>query len=384
MIKKKKLLILYDWFYPGFRAGGPIQSLTNLTLALIPKFDIYVITGAFDLNAACPYDGVIMNSWNDVHLPESEECIKVFYAGKKALNNSIIQLLLVQTAPDIIYLNGIFSYRFFLLPLLSLKKINTNCKVIICPRGMLKKGALSGKAFKKKIYIHYLKLSKLLNNVYWHATTSEELNDIKVHFPLNKGGLVAANIPRKPLINISCIHKKAGELKLVYLSLINEHKNLLLLLQLIQLVHADITLHIYGPVIDEVYWRKCVALIEQMPGKVQYKGAVEPVKVQSLISNYHALILLTKGENFGHAIYESLSVGRPVITTYYTPWQNLCEKQAGANLNLEKAEDHIEKINRFIEMSQDEYNSFCFGAHRMADDYYKNLEAEKYYTQLFS
>lgn len=376
------MLISYDWFYPGFRAGGPIQSLTNLTIALIPDYEIFVITGSRDLNSSEEYNGILINSWNDVYLPGSQKAVKVFYADKDTLTKSTYNKLINQIEPSIVYLNGIFSYVFFLLPLLCLRRNNT-VKIVVCPRGMLKKGALSSKAFKKKIYINFLKLFGLLKAVLWHATTIEESEDVHQHFPSKNKVVVAANIPRRPLTNFSFIAKQPRELKLVYLSLINPHKNLLLLLQILKELDGKVWLDIYGPVVDELYWSRCVDLLKQIPATVQYKGAVEPEKVQEVLSNYHALILLTKGENFGHAIYESLSVGRPVITTHFTPWQHLYEQQAGANVSLEH-EECTKEINAFVHMNQDEYNAMCTGAHNMASNYYKNLNAENSYRELFT
>lgn len=384
MIEKKKLLILYDWFYPGFRAGGPIQSLTNLVLALIPYFDIYVVTGAKDLNSSVYYHDVDVNSWNNIFLPGSNYSIKVFYAEKKTLNTDLLQRFFEEIQPSSVYLNGIFSYRFFLLPLLTLKKNKAGLKVVVCPRGMLKRGALSGKAFKKKAYINFLKLFGFLRTVYWHATSLDELADIKKHFSISKGSLVAPNIPKKPYPDVSFINKEVGELKLVYLSLINEHKNLLLLLEMIFKSESGVSLDIYGPVVDEVYWQKCSDLIEQMPDKVHYKGVVEPHRVQSVLSQYHAFILFTKGENFGHAIYEALSVGRPVITSHFTPWQMLDESKAGANVDFQNQHKMKKKINDFATLGQEDYNIFCASALYRATDYYQKIEAGKKYIQLFT
>lgn len=380
---KKRLLIFYDWFYPGFKAGGPIQSLTNLAVALTADLDIYVITGSCDLNSKIPYDNINVDGWNNVQLNENVPPITIFYSSRETLSTQKVNKLISEVSPSVVYLNGIFSYRYFLLPLLALKPFRGEIKVVVCPRGMLKKGALSGKAFKKKIYISYLKLSRLLNQVYWHATSSEELTDIIKHFPLNQGVSVADNIPKKPVEEFLPIFKVAGELRFVYLSLINEHKNLLLLLQSIKEIKDKISLDIYGPVVDFLYWQKCEELIKQMTGKVQYKGAVEPANVQRVIENYHALVLFTKGENFGHALFESMSVGRPVITSLFTPWQGLYEKHAGVNVDLQSTNDCIEKITMFIKMAQEEYNTFCYGAYTTARNYYINLETRQSYRRLF-
>lgn len=380
---KPKILIFYDYFYPGYKAGGPIQSLTNLTSALADKYHVNFITTAYDLNITTPYAGIEMNKWNTVKLPGTEKVITVLYSDYKSLNKQQLYCLIKECSADVIYLNGIFSYRLFLLPLLTLKNTGDNYKVIICPRGMLQKGALSGKRLKKKVYLLYLQLTGLLKKAHWHATTNEEAVDIIKHFPGNRGVAVAPNIPKVPFQNISYQQKQPGTIRLVYLSLINEHKNVLLLLQLIQLTKKNIVLDIYGPVIDEQYWQQCTAIIQKMPGKVQYKGDVQPGDVQQVLSQYHALILLTKGENFGHALYESFSVGRPIITSYLTPWNDLQQKRAGVNVDISDMQDCLKKLLDLADLNQAEYNTYCDGAHQLAVQYYKNLDAEKSYRELF-
>ena len=80
--------------------------------------------------------------------------------------------------------------------------------------------------------------------------------------------------------------------------------------------------------------------------------------MQEVIAQYHALILFTKGENFGHAIYESLSVGRPVITSYFTPWNDLQEKNAGVNVDISDTQDCVRKILNLCNFNQEDYNNY--------------------------
>jgi glycosyltransferase involved in cell wall biosynthesis len=376
------LLIFYDWFYPGYKAGGPIQSLTNLVTTLVTEFDIFVITSVFDLNSSLPYPNVTPNRWNIVTLPGAEKPVNIYYATKQELGKKKLRQLFATANPQAIFLNGVFSYRFFLLPLLTARSVESNCKIVVSARGMLKKGALAGKFFKKKMYLWYLRIAALLDNVTWHATNQEEADDIHRNFPANRGIVIATNIPKSPYDTISYPTKLKGQLRLVYLSLINEHKNLFLSLELIKDIDG-VTLDVYGPIIDQEYWSKCVALIQQMPSKVKYKGEVEPAKVQEVISNYHAFILFTKGENFGHAIYESLSVGRPVITSNFTPWTNLLEKNAGVNVAINDTADCKNKIEFFSKMEQEEYSEYCTSAHAVAVAYFNNLDVKKKYIEMF-
>jgi glycosyltransferase involved in cell wall biosynthesis len=242
---------------------------------------------------------------------------------------------------------------------------------------------LGGKPFKKKIYLGYLRLTGLLNNVYWHATSAEEANNILFHFPQNKGIVNALNIPKVPFSNISFIQKNSGHLKLVSLSLISEHKNILLLIELVTASEWNMELDIYGPVTDDVYWKKCEAFIEKHPGKVTYKGDIKPAEVQQALVQYHALILLTKGENFGHSIYESMSVGRPVITSNFTPWDGLKTKVAGVNVDINSRQDCLLQLDNFYQMEQEEFNRYCSGAHRTAVQYFNSMDTERPYRELF-
>lgn len=42
----KNVLILSDWFYPAYKAGGPITSLTNLVKCIEDKVNVTILTSA--------------------------------------------------------------------------------------------------------------------------------------------------------------------------------------------------------------------------------------------------------------------------------------------------------------------------------------------------
>lgn len=143
-------------------------------------------------------------------------------------------------------------------------------------------------------------------------------------------------------------------------------------------------LHIYGPIKDEAYWQTCLEAVKESAGKVQYKGTVMPENVQDIFSKYHASILLTKGENFGHALYESLSAGRPVITSFFTPWNKLSEKNAGWNVDLSDEKDILKTINGIYNMDQLLFEQFCDGSYQLASKYYQHGFDLLSYRRLFS
>jgi len=381
----KTILIFNDYFYPGFKAGGPVQSLINLVKSLQGKYNLAVITNARDLGDTLNYDGVKENAWNSILLPDSDTKLSVWYAGNNGMGFSMLYKIMKDLNPDYIYLNGLYSLKYFLFPAIIWKINSDKIKLIVCPRGMLQKGALQIKFTKKKWYLRILKFSKLLNGVIWQATNQEEKEDIIKHFSEYKNINIAFNIPKPPYKLFTNSNKGNGELKLVYLSLITEKKNLHLLLDIIEKCNNSISLSIYGPIKDEKYWEtKCKPLIERLKGKAIYYGDVEPIKVQGVIAQFDAAILLTKGENFGHALYECLSVGRPLITSNYTPWNDLENLKAGWNVDINNIEEIVGKVNEISCMNNIEFNSFCKGAHNVAVDYFYKQNFETSYNELFS
>lgn len=363
---KPRLLIMYDYFYPAYKAGGPIQSLTNLVYSLQDDLDIFVLTGAYDLNSDQLPDVVKINGWCDVKLPGSTARVKVWYAGRGGPGAGTIKRIIEDVKPCAVYLNGMFSYKFVLIPLLTIK----NARIILCPRGMLQMGALAGKSFKKRLFLSVLKTSGILTKAAWHATNPDEQADIIREFGKNSAIFIAGNIPKKPVENLHYINKNRNELRLVYLSLITEKKNLLQLINIVAGMEENISLDIYGPVKDQAYWKTCLRIINDSGGKVKYKGDVQPDMVQETFARYHSSVLLTKGENFGHALYESLSVGRPVITSYFTAWNQLEDKKAGWNVDISADHEIAKVFTEVYNLDQPAYDLYCVGAYGLANEYY--------------
>ncbi len=384
---KPILLILYDYFIPGFKAGGPIQSLSNMVALLHDKYDFRVITQGYDLNTSAPYDNIVLNEWNNLYLEESTEPIPVFYTKKGGLDFVAMHRLINQIKPNLVYINGIYTFRFSLQPLLlSYFTIgNLGYKIVVCPRGMLQQGALSVKPFKKKSYLLFLKLSGILKHILWHATNIEELEDIRHFLGNDFKAQIAHNIPRKPVTQVRSSNKKEGELHLVYLSLIAEKKNLDLLIRILLLCKGNISLDIYGPIKEPEFWHTCQDLIKQAPANIiiKYKGLVQPQNVQETLANYHALALLTKGENFGHALVESLGVARPIITSANTPWHFLEEKKAGWILPIDDIKLAAQKMEAICNLNEHRFMEYNHGAYQVVKQYFADNDFEQEYKQLF-
>lgn len=385
-MSKPVVVVMYEYFFPGYKAGGPIQSLVNMITALQDRYEFKVVTTAYDLNETVPYNNVKVNQWNEVRLIAGSDAVSVWYAAPGKIPVSSMKQILTQARPDIIFINGLFT-QWFAQPLwlYKLKRVK-NVRIVVSPRGMLQPGALQVKPFKKKVYLGLFKLAGMFRNIHWHATSADEKTDIRRIIGEKATVAVAANIPRRPVPAIMYPEKTPGELRLVYLSIITEKKNLLLLLQLLQQQTQQISLSIYGPVKEEAYWQLCEQAIRQLPANitVNYGGNIEPDRVQQTLQQYHAFISLTKGENFGHALYESLSVGRPVITSYFTPWNELQQKQAGFNVDIHDSHSVSAALGEMLAMDKEKLGKQCEGAYQLAKDYYFGQNFKEEYTRLLA
>ena len=90
----KKILVFVDWFLPGYKAGGPIRSVANLTAHLSGEFEFFIVTRNTDYLETEAYADVEPNKWIDF-----AENVKVFYfsADKLSVDKSSTT---IQLSPD--------------------------------------------------------------------------------------------------------------------------------------------------------------------------------------------------------------------------------------------------------------------------------------------
>src|ERR1700722_8920058 len=98
---KKKILVLVDWFAPGYKAGGPIQSCVNFAFAMKKDFSIHVLTTDTDHGETEPYAGITAGQWTSNLHPD----IQVFYLRKAGLSRAGVREQIRELQPDFVYLN---------------------------------------------------------------------------------------------------------------------------------------------------------------------------------------------------------------------------------------------------------------------------------------
>lgn len=148
---------------------------------------------------------------------------------------------------------------------------------------------------------------------------------------------------------------------------------------------GEVTLDVFGTIYNETYWEKCKTLIKILPENitVNYKAALSSDQVMATLSHDHFLLLPSKGENFGHSIFEALHVGTPVLISDKTPWRDLASVQAGWDLDLSSPDLIAAQIQAIAAMSADEYMPWRAGARALADDFIQKTDFKSQYQRLF-
>lgn len=389
--EKPSLLVFADWYLPGFKAGGPIRSISNLLPHLAADFQTFVVTRDHDIsNRAVRFEGVVPGEWNEV------AGSRVMYLGSASFAG--VFRAFRRAMPAVVYLNSFFSRFTFKLLVLRWLRVLPKVPVVLAPRGEFSPGALALKRHKKNIYKTFMFELGLCEKITWHASAEKEKTEILAvlyRYRRREVVKVTANIiVAHDLLGLDSGHaqpeckkveKHPGELKLMHISRISPKKNLLFALKLLQNAPGEISFDIYGPIEDQAYWQQCQTVIRELPRqvKVRHLGDVKPNEVFKVFAGYHFFLFPTLGENFGHVIAESVLAGCPVMVSDRTPWDYLQERGAGFVMALEDEAAWMKCIVTAVEMGQEEYGKLQVAVRECAVELAKTDAVIESNIQLF-
>jgi len=351
----KTVLSFIDWYLPGYKAGGTLKAFANQVAHFENDYKFRIITRNTDYCETEPYAGVEADKWNKI-----AENVEVYYVSAPNINYRNFKRLVSEFNFDAIYIHGIYSIWFSILPIFLAKKKKAS-RIVVAVHGMFGKHAISVKPAKKQVFAILAKLMSFYKGVIFHAANQDEANDVKVVAGPKAQVIVAEEMPMKMKMEAWKPRiKESGKLKLLSVARIAPEKNTKFAIEILKGCNqGEIVYDIYGPVYEQEYWKECKEQITLLPANVtvNYKGSLRGEMVLEAMANYHFMFLPTTGENFGHTILESFMASTPVIISNKTPWQNLAGIQAGWEIPLDKKEIFVEKLDVAIAMNQEAYNT---------------------------
>lgn len=385
MVDRTRVLVFSGTFLPGFKAGGPIRSISNLIRRLGDRFDFLVVTRDRDMGDTVPYSGIRIGGWNQV-----EGC-KVFYLAEEHISVAVILKLVRESGADLIYLNSFFDSIFTQRVMWAQRLGRLNGAVVcIAPRGEFSEGAMAQKRLKKKLFTALAKVIGLYKGVHWQASSELEAADIQRELPWVKREAISIALNLTPPRNPGYVleSRKApdtDELVIAFLSRIVPKKNLSFALEALAQVKAPVCFLVFGTREDDAYWKVCVELIERLPPNVRvvYRGFVHPDAVPAGLAEADLFFFPTLGENYGHVIHEALCAGLPVLLSDQTPWGKVVDKQVGWIHPLADVAPYARSIDAYWAMSANARAAMAQRAIAYGDEVARNDSAVQDNIRMF-
>lgn len=357
---KKDILIITGRYLPGYKDGGPVRSIKNLTDFLGNEYNFKILTCDRDHGDTDSYPDIKVNDWNTVGKAQ------VYYVAPGGFTRNTITELASRV--DLVYVCGCFNdYAINTLIANRLGKIKV--PVVVASMGLFSPMAFRMKYKKKKLFIVAFNLLGMFRNIYWSATSEMEISEICQQVRAKKEQFyIAEDLPRKVDETPIAKKKEEGSLEVVWISRIAPKKNLKAAIEILKNVKANINFTIYGPIHEQEYWDECKIELEKLPSNVkwQHKGNVESEEVVDKLKLHHVFLFPTLGENYGHVIQEALSAGCPCILSDQTPWQDLQKYGVGYVLNVDNISGYAKAIEEYAGMTEKDFSYCVSAAHQYA------------------
>lgn len=380
---KPKILILTDFYLPGYKSGGAVRTLVSMVERMSDEFEFSVITRNHDgWGDFTPYPNVKTNEWNTI------EGVPVYYFGTDGISRKLLKDLWMKVQP-----NAVFAVSFFsglTTKALTMRRLGQLPKVpfVLAPQGELSTGALQIKSAKKRAFIALTKNFGIYRGIVWKASGEEEKAEVVKVLGNHKDVRIVPDLtPRTILPDYSFAKKpvkEGGKLHLIFLSRVNRKKNLSHALRALQNVRGEIVFDVFGAHDDEIYWQECQELIKALPPNVQVTvhGSIDYRDVLETMLDYHYFILPTLNENFGHVVLEALAAGCPVLLSDNTPWRDLAEKGVGWDIRLDEMKAWETALQTCVDQTPDEYRDYAESARRFALEWLAAPEVEALNRQI--
>jgi glycosyltransferase involved in cell wall biosynthesis len=208
--------------------------------------------------------------------------------------------------------------------------------LVVSPRGMLGKAALRFSATAKKLFWLYAQRRALDRVDCFHATSEQELEDIRSIGLKQPVAIIPNGIDVEVLED-----REPREKAVLYLGRIHPKKGLDTLVRAWAAVERSFPeweLRIAGPV-DSRYANELVAK-SQITGatRIKFLGARFGRAKDHEYARASLFVLPTLNENFGMVVAEALSKATPVLCSEGAPWSRLREERAGWWVGLSEKE----------------------------------------------
>lgn len=371
------VLVLLGAYWPGHESTGPNTSARAMCEALCDEFDFRIV--ARDRAMGSDEQLAAPGRWHD----RGFASVRYLEVGRLAAHG--LGALMRETPHDMVVLNGFFDKEFTIPAMVMRRLRRVPVKpTLLFPRGEFSEGALSLSAGRKTVYRKVAMAGNLLHGIRLLATSDAEAADAARVFPSADVSMIPNfrpifALPERPA------DQPSDPVRIAFLGRVSPVKGLDFAIEALGRLDQRVTFDIFGSLLDEAYWKKCQSLMQSAPPNVTitYRGEVANAEVAATLAGYDAMLLPSLSENFGHAIFESLAAGTPVIIGDRTPWRGLAARQAGWDLPVGDLDAFAGALSHLATMNSAERQLWRDGARACAEEHVKGSTAAVQLRTLF-
>lgn len=332
-----KVCIIVPSYYPASVYGGPIVSIHECSMKLC-SLGIDVDVSTTNANGSCRLD-VVPNVYH-----KFQEGYRVKYYYDTVIGRFswrfIISVWNDIRRCNIVKIEDIFST--YIPPSLLYVRLFRK-PFIISPRGVLGAWSLTRKRPLLKKFWSALLIKPFLGGSWWHATSLQELHDIKAYYPAARVVLIPNGIDLEEFAKPAIFSR--GEYLRRFANM-NEIDGPIIV-SMGRLHHKkgfDVLIDAYAEV-----WRLYPGAVLLIAGADDGEKATLEQRVESLsmqkriffvgeligpdkaefLSGSDLFVLPSHSENFGNVYLEALACGVPIVASKGTPWEEVEKSGCG-------------------------------------------------------
>jgi CO dehydrogenase/acetyl-CoA synthase epsilon subunit len=361
-MKRPRVLMLTNYYLPCKNSGGPVITMQNIVKTFYRRVDFSFCCLNHDMNSKIEYD-----LDTDVFL--DKETYHIMYIRK--YTKTFLKHIINDNNFDIICCFGLYSYYTRII--ISNLKCFRKSKIVIFPMGSFSQSAIDYKKLKKELFFLLYRKKLLKENIFWSFTDETE-------FKFAKNKLVKIQEKNSymcpDLVADLPIDNSTNNNGIIFISRIMEIKGLYESIKYLKSILYDDTFDIFGPIEDELYWKKCKAELSNSNIKWKYKGVLEHDQIIETFSKYNVFLFFTKGENFGHIVFESLCGGCvPIVPKGKTIWDS-------ALLKIPNYDNMQKDLNEYLCLNKNEKEKIASSCKDIAKEYLSTQAGD--YSKLFN
>lgn len=375
-----RISLVVPSFYPAMVYGGPIFATLHAAEALSREgIDVYVSSTNANGSTRLEVENNTFIKYQDR--------LYIKYYDETIINRFSLSMLLglwkdIKEA-DVVHVQSVFSIP---TPMALLYARLLGKKVLLSPRGSLCKWCLNEKRGFKKKWLRFL-IAPFAPKILWHATSAQEMTDIKAVFETSDVMLVpdgvncrefdnlekftpsvfmetfgtSDTIPQKIIVSMGRLHKVKG-----FDILLNAFGRVLQ-------EYPDGMLFLAGE--DDGEKENLERVIQELGigSRVFFTGALYGKEKRDFLANADLFVLPSHTENFGIVYAESLAAGTPIVASINTPWSEVEEADCGRWVN-----NSVEEIAQaMLDMLEKDRETMRINSKTLAKKYdWKNIAVQ--------